>query len=433
MASGIRLLSRNFALGDIQDFLSGQQESLDRLVSVVASDTALDFGDIRGSLASVEQAVSQALNLGGVDPIPLIESVVGDLNISRLEGVFMSLPPALSGPDATGEVPTGASSIARPEANLEAGLAASARIVRALGPQAETVQTAGHTFQVVERYDDPVTGFDAIHLRALDGPQDVFVTDGLEIGSDPDTLAALSLGRTQAAAPEFARMIGDARDAALLDGHGLVFIGPSLGGALAQVAVYETAQMLLAAGANPGTGSLRLLTVDALGGRDAAESLNGGTLDPAALDLINGVNLRTEGDLISRIGSHIGGTISFQPVNSAGQPVPISTAEAHVNVASYLATLRNDALFAAGRPGAPAEIGGFSLLSNAAADRFLELAGQNGVLDNPEGEIPLQVPGTARFDEAGTQWALDADEDGVPDLVVGLSGPVSNAADLVFG
>ena len=106
------------------------------------------------------------------------------------------------------------------------------------------------------------------------------MTDGLEVGSDPDTLAALSLGRTQAASPEFARMLGDARDAALLDGHGLVFVGPSLGGALAQVAAYETAETLLAAGANPGTGSIRLLTVNSLGGRDAAESLNGGTLDP---------------------------------------------------------------------------------------------------------------------------------------------------------
>ena len=84
-------------------------------------------------------------------------------------------------------------------------------------------------------------------------------------------------------------------------------------------------------------------------------------------------------------------------------------------------------------PGAPAEIAGFALLSNAAADRFIELAGQNGILDKPEGEIPLQVPGTARFDESGTQWILDADADGIPDLVVGLSGPVANATDLVFG
>jgi hypothetical protein len=384
--------------------------------------------------AEVAQGLAQRL-IGGADPLPLIESVAGDLDVSRLEGVAMSLPPELSGPDTTGEVPTGASSIMRPEAALGATLSASARILRALGPQAEIVQTEGHSFQVVGRYDDPATGFDAVHLRALDGPQDVFVTDGLEVGSDPDTLAALSLGRTQAASPEFARMIGDAQNAALADGRGLMFAGPSLGGALAQVAAYETAESLLAAGAQPGTGALRLLTVDPLGGRDAAESLNGGSLDPAALDLINGVNLRTDGDLVSRIGSHLGATITFQPVNSAGQPVELSTEEAHVNVESYLATLRSDQLFAAGQLGAPPEISGFAQLSDAASARFREMALANGVLDEPEGEIPLQLPGTARFNEAGTQWMLDANQDGASDLVVGLSAPVAaaSASDLVFG
>jgi hypothetical protein len=380
---------------------------------------------------SVESAVDSLPGLP--DPDPLIDRLIGDIDVARLEEVVMGLPPELSGPDATGEVPTGASSITRPDAALGGTLAASARIVRALGPEAMTVHAEGRNFQVVGRYDDPATGFDAIHLRALDGPEDVFVTDGLEVGSDPDNLAALSLGRTQANSPEFARMVADAQNAALVDGRALSFVGPSLGGALAQVASYETAQGLLAAGVNPGTGTLRLLTIDPLGGRDAAESLNGGVLDPTALNMINGVNLRTDGDLVSRIGSHLGATITFQPVNAAGQPVELAPEEAHANVASLLATLRNDALFAAGQVGPPAEISGFAQLSDAAADRFREVALANGTLDNPEGDIPLQVPGTARFDPTGTQWVLDANQDGAPDMVVGLSAPVAGTPDLVFG
>jgi hypothetical protein len=416
MALGLNFPSETLRLGDTASVLARLQQQ----------------GDL-GGLSGAQGLIDQTLHLGGADLLAPIEGAVRAGDILRLEGVVAAFPPELRGPDATGEVPTGASSITRPEAALDAALTASARIVLAIGPQAETVQTEGHAFQVVGRYVDPMTGFDAIHLRALDGPQDVFVTDGMEVGSDPDAVAALTLGRTQAASPEFARMIGDASHAALVDGRGLAFVGPSLGGALAQVAAYETAETLLAAGAHPGTGAIRLLTVDSLGGRDAAERLNGGTLNPAALELINGVNLRTDGDLISRIGSDLGGTITFQPVNSAGQPVTLSAAEAHVNVQSYLATLHSDQLFAAGKVGPPAEISGFALLSNTGADQFVALAQHDGMLDRPEGHIPLQVPGTAHFDETGTHWVLDANRDGVPDLMVGLAGPVVGASDLVLG
>ena len=416
MALGLNLLSETLRLGDTASILGPLQQQ----------------GDL-GSLTGAQGLLDQTLHLSGADLLAPIESAVRAGDIVRLEGVVAAFPPELRGPDTTGEVPTGVSSIARPEAALDAALTASARIVLAIGPQAETVQTEGHTFQVVGRYDDPMTGFDAIHLRALDGPQDVFVTDGMEVGSDPDTVAALTLARTQTESPEFARMISDASHTALVDGRELAFVGPSLGGALAQVAAYETAETLLAAGEHPTTGVIRLLTVDSLGGRDAAEHLNGGTLNPAALDLINGVNLRTDGDLISRIGSDLGGTITFQPVNSAGQPVQLSAAEAHVNVESYLATLHSDQLFTAGKLGPPAEISGFALLSNTAADQFVALAQHNGMLDKPEGQIPLQVPGTAHFDQMDTHWVLDANRDGVPDLVVGLAGPVANASDLIFG
>ncbi len=408
-------------LGDAGDVLVDQvRDALDEVQATFAS--------IQDDLPS-----TQPQDLLGSDAWAELRGAVGELDIARLEDFATSLPPELSGPDETGEVPTGASSIARPEAALGAALSASARVVRAIGPEAETVQAEGRSFQVVGRYDDPVSGFDAIHLRALDGTEDVFALDGLEVGSEPDTLAALDLGRPQAESPEFTRLVAEASNAALLEGRSLMFVGPSLGGALAQVAAYETSEALLAAGAAPGTGAVRLVTVDPLGGRDAAESLNGGSLDPAALEVINAVNLRTEGDLISRIGSHIGETISFRPVNSAGEPVMLSTADAHVNVESLLATLRSDALFAAGERGAPAEIGGFARLSNTLADRVIDEAQQRNVLDNPEGDIPLQVPGTAGFDETGTNWVLDADQDGVADMVVGLSAPLANQSDLIFG
>ena len=75
------------------------------------------------------------------------------------------------------------------------------------------------------------------------------------------------------------------------------------------------------------------------------------------------------------------------------------TSNTHVNVQSYLATLHSDQLFAAGKSGPPAEISGFALLSNTAADQFVALAQHNGMLDKLEGDIPLQVPGTAHFDD----------------------------------
>lgn len=397
---------------------------------------ALGLGQATGildGLGGIQGVIDPIQALGGTDLLTRIGNAVHAGDLLQLDQIETLFPPGLRGPDSTGEVPTGASSITRAEADLDAALTATARIVLALGPQAETVQTEGHVLQVVGRYQDPTTGFDAIHLRDIASAQDVFVTDGLEVGSDPDTVAALTLGRTQATSPEFARMINDAEHAAVVDGRALAFVGPSLGGALAQVAAYETAETLLIAGVNPGTGAIRLLTVDSLGGRDATEHLQGHALDPAALGLLNAVNLRTDGDIISRIGSDIGDTITFEPVNSQGQPVTLSAAEAHVNVESYLATLRSDALFAAGKVGPPAEISGFALLSNTAADPFVALAHSNGILDSPEGNIPLQVPGIARFDAAGTQWVLDADKDGLPDLAIGLSGPLANASDFVFG
>lgn len=381
--------------------------------------------------ASLEAALPPAWRPDRIDAL-FGEDPWARLDIGGLADLAAVLPPDLAGPDATGEVPTGAASVTREEALSGAVLSASARIVRAIGPEAESVTVEGRGFAVVDRYDDPATGFDAIRLRAFDDGTEVFVLDGLEVGSAQDTLAALTLGETQAGSAEFQRLVGDARDAAL-EGRAVEMLGPSLGGALAQAAAYETAEALRAAGATPATGSIRLLTVDALGGRDAAAAINGGALDPATLDALNAVNLRTEGDLVSRISSHLGETISFRPVDGDGQPAALSPEEAHVNVESLLASLRSDTLFAAGTRGAPEEIGGFARLSDLAADRFVEAVDGTGLLEAGEAEIPLQVPGTARFDATGTQWTLDADQDGMTDMVVGLSGRPADTSDLVFG
>ena len=381
--------------------------------------------------ASLDDALPKEWEAGRLSPL-LDPHPFAGIDPGGLADLAGTLPPDLLGPDATGEVPTGAASVTREEALSGAVLSASARIVRAIGPEAESVTVEGRGFAVVDRYDDPATGFDAIRLRAFDDGTEVFVLDGLEVGSAQDTLAALTLGETQAGSAEFQRLVGDARDAALA-GRAVEMLGPSLGGALAQVAAYETAEALRAAGAAPATGSIRLVTVDALGGRDAAEAINAGALDPAMLDALNAVNLRTEGDLVSRISSHIGETISFRPVDRDGQPVVLSPEEAHVNVESLLATLRSDALFEGGTRGAPDEIGGFARLSDLAADRFVEAVNGTGLLEAGEAEIPLQVPGTARFDATGTQWSLDADQDGMADMVVGLSARPADTADLVFG
>jgi len=420
----------------VRDVPEGFDASFQHVSDEIAASVQHVSDEIAISVQHVSALIPDGLGraveaLFGPDPFAGLDDGIG---LGDLASLADRLPPELAGPDATGQVPTGAADITREEAFVSAALSASARIVRAIGPEAETVAVDGRSFAVLDRYDDPATGFDAIHLRALDGGgEDVFAIDGLEVGSAQDTLAALTLAETQARSPEFQRLVADAVDASLTEGRMLEVVGPSLGGALAQVAAYGAAESLIAAGAAPGTGTIRLVTVDALGGRDAAEAVAGGTLDPAALAAIDALNLRTEGDIVSRIGSHIGESISFQPVDSAGEPVQLSPEQAHVNGESLLATLRSDTLFDAGTRGAPAEIGGLARLSDLAADRFVEAVSGTGLLAAGEGDLPLQAPGTARFDDAGTTWMLDADQDGQWDIVVGLSAMPADTSDLVFG
>ena len=214
--------------------------------------------------------------------LPGLDGGLDVRNLSDLAALAERLPYGLGRPDATGEVPTGSAAVGREEAAVLASLAAVPRVVEALGPDSALVQVQGVTFAVGSRYDDPVSGFSAVRLDPLAGGGAVFAVDGLEVGSRADEVAAATLGRLQVESPAFAAMIVDATAAGLLDDAPVRFAGASLGGAVAQVAAYEAAQALLAAGQS-GADEVQLVTVDPLGGRDAAEAVNGGALDPAAL------------------------------------------------------------------------------------------------------------------------------------------------------
>jgi hypothetical protein len=376
--------------------------------------------------------VSTDAGRAGLDDIAALLSDSGISNFNGLQDLANRLPPDLAGPDSTGEVPTGAASITRAEADTAARLAATPRIVEALGPDATVIELPFSTYDILERYEDPVSGFSAIRLRPRDGGDEVFAIDGLEVGSRADEVSAATLGTLQVESAAFREMIDDALAAALNEGRGLYFTGPSLGGAVAQVAAYEAAQGLLASGRGYGPGAVELATVDALGGRDAAQALNGG-LDPAALNLIDAVNLRTEGDIVSRIGSHIGATLTLPAVDAEGNRVELNAADAHVNVVSLLEVLGRDDLFAEGRYGAPGEISGFAAASNTAGQALGDAWVASGGRDD-DGLDALQIPGDAYFDDAGTKYSLDADSDGRIDLGVQLAQPVSPAtADLVLG
>ena len=167
--------------------------------------------------------------------------------------------------------------------------------------------------------------------------------------------------------------------------------------------------------------------------RDAAEALNGGALDPTVLNVINALNIRTEGDLISRIGSHVGETLSFQAVDADGNPIAVTAADAHVNVVSLLRTLPDPTLFNAGVRGAPEEVSGFALVANALGRGIADGYLAGGERDDPNALVPLQVPGEAALVNNNTLYRLDADSNGTLDLAVLTSQPVPQAvADLVL-
>lgn len=354
--------------------------------------------------------------------------------LDDLAALAARFPTPLAGPDATGEVATGgeaAPGFGREELAVLASLAAAPRIATALGPQAETVLLRGEAFTIAARYDDPESGFSALRLTSVAQGDEIFAIDGVQVGSRADAVAAATLGRLQVESDVFRAMIEDAASLGAAGG-GVTFVGPSLGGAIAQVAAYETAEALLAAGAGPGFGpafgDVRLVTVDPLGGADAARAINGGTLDPAALAVIEAVNLRTDGDLVSRIGSHLGPTLTLPGRDAAGEVMALTPAEAHVNAVSLLRNLSDDAFFATGVPGAPAEISGFAAAANATADEAIAVWRALGAPEDAT-PSPLQIRGTAALDPTRTLWSLDADADGADDLAVALSSPLDPARD----
>jgi hypothetical protein len=426
MAFGLDL--RLPSLPGLEDDLRAELDAMRADAVAFPDRVAGDLGlDVNGNL--VDQVWARS-GLSGLD------GRVDITNLDGLEDLAGRLPGGLGRPDATGEVATGAASIIREEAAVMASLAAAPRIVEALGPEAAIVEVRGQSFTVAERYVDLVSGFSALRLTPLAGGHEVFAVDGLEVGSRADEVAAATLGRLQAESAAFGAMVADAAAIALTENRWVEFTGPSLGGAVAQVAAYETAQALVAAGATvangTATGTVRLVTVDSLGGRDAAEAINGGMLDANALALIDALNLRTEGDLVSRIGSHIGATLTLPALDAESNVVQLDAADAHVNVVSLLQTLSSDALFYGGTRGAPEEIRGFARAATIADDQLIQAWLASGRQDDAAPGA-LQIPGDASFDATGTVWSLDADENGSVDIAVRLNAPIEQArADLVL-
>lgn len=362
--------------------------------------------------------------------LPALLDVRGLGGLDELAALAARFPAPFAGPDATGEVPTGGGAtpnFGREELAVLASLAAAPRIAEALGPQAQTFLLRGEAFTIAERYEDPETGFSALRLTPGAPGAEIFAIDGLEVGSPADAVAAATLGRLQVESDVFRAMIQDAASLGAAGGE-VAFVGPSLGGAIAQVAAYETAEALLAAGAAPGFGDVQLVTVDPLGGADATRAINDGALDPAALAVIEALNLRTEGDLVSRIGSHLGPTLTLPGRDAAGQVVALTPAEAHVNAVSLLRNLSDDSFFATGVPGAPAEISGFAAAANAVADEAIALWRVLGATEEATPEA-LQIRGTAALDPTRTLWSLDADANGAVDLAVALTSPLDPARD----
>lgn len=389
----------------------------------VIDTAAIDVSDLIDEIADLPAPQAVADFFANLD----------DLNFARLEGLLDQLPPEYRGPDSTGEVPTGLSDFLQLQVEIGAALTATARVVHTLGPDAIAMQVRGFDFAINEQYNDNESGFSAIRVLPADGGPVVFVVDGLEVGSIADTVAAVDLGGLQVRSAAFQAMIADAVEAQVTLGRGVQFVGPSLGGAVAQVAAYEATEAMLAAGVSIAPGAVRLLTVDPLGGRDAAEKLNGGSLDPNVLSYINALNIRTEGDLITRIGSHIGETVSFQAVDANGNPIAVTAADAHVNVTSLLRTLPDATLYNAGVRGAPEEVSGFALVANALGRTIADGYLASGERDDPNALVELQVPGQAELLNNNTLYRLDADSNGTLDLAVLTSQPVSQAvADLVL-
>jgi hypothetical protein len=432
MAFGLRLPGLDLPAleDDLRTSLDGLRQdatrALDRLDPPGLEDRARDAFD-RGDAASVFDGslIRDLLARNGLD------QGVDIRTLNDLADVADRLPGGLGGPDSTGEVPTGSAAIGRETALQATLLAASPRIVEALGDGARSVEIHGQSYQVAETYRDPETGFSALRLTAPDGSE-VFAVDGLEVGSRPDEVAAVTLGRLQVESAEFREMVQDAAAYAVA-GDPVLITGPSLGGAVAEVAACETAEAVLAATRGAAAAPIRLVTVDGLGGRDAAEAINGGHLDGRALELITALNLRTDGDLVSRIGSHIGATLTLPALDAQGRLVELDPAEAHVNAVSLLQVLESDALFARGVAGPPAEISGFAAIADPAAEGVIAAW---RAADQPGEEVPpeLQFPGAASFDATGTVWSVDADENGTVDIAVRLAAPVDAAtADRVLG
>ena len=131
---------------------------------------------------------------------------------------------------------------------------------------------------------------------------------------------------------------------------------------------------------------------------------------------MNALHIRTVGDIVSRVGSHLGDTLTFQAVDAAGQPVALSAQEAHVNLQSLSITLSSDALFAAGTRGDPGEVGGLTLLANTFGPGLPEILADPALAEALAAAFarpgPPEPPFGGSLDPTGGSFNLDPNRDG---------------------
>lgn len=156
---------------------------------------------------------------------------------------------------------------------------------------------------------DADTGFKAVILRNIHNPSEIMVAfAGTE--ESKDWYQDLQLGWGQWTTAQAAQL----RDAlSLLVANGVdsvLFTGHSLGGALAQYATYDFVESTQSVASN--AVDVALVTFNGLGGKDALlQNLPaaGRIYNTGLLDNISAYHIRTDGDLVSRLGGgHLGGS-----------------------------------------------------------------------------------------------------------------------------
>lgn len=109
----------------------------------------------------------------------------------------------------------------------------------------------------------------------------------------------------------------------------LVFVGHSLGGGLLEAFYHQIQRKLRNLRAAGMQSPLRLITFNAFGGRELLEEINA-RYDESYVKAARVANYFVKGDLVSRIGTHIGPTYEMLPIDEkTGKPVVLDVVVAH--------------------------------------------------------------------------------------------------------